>query len=208
MSMPLKYDMPGPVPYSGTGDSIVSVGYPIWLLSDAEAKFNPAMVGKLITISGAVDPDHNGSFVVYAVLSLNQIQYTNTVPGSSENPFGGTWSIELDPPDGPILAYDAAEIEDDELMLSGPHTGTGGSTPPGSWPNPGPNDVWDGPYGPELRDWTNTSHPGANMTQGGWSPPNRALKYDTSIPTGYYTRISTRSKRSRQDPSVSMVSEP
>lgn len=204
--------MPGPVQVSGTGDSIVSFGFPAWLLTDAEAKFPLGYGGggERITISGAVDPLHNGSFPIVTVASLTQLVYINGGPGSSENPFGGTWSLEIAPAvgDGPILSYDAAEVEDDELMLSGPHTGAGGSVPPGSWPNPGADDVWDGPYGPRMVDWNNTSHPGANMTQGGWSPPNQSLKYDTEIPAGYYTRISRREKRSRPEIIIPMVSPP
>lgn len=110
--------------------------------------------------------------------------------------------------DQAAFAYDAAEVEDDALMLSGPHTGTGGSTPPGSWPSPGADDDWEGPYGPELVDWTNATHPGADMTQGGWSPPNQSLKYDSDIPSGWYTRISNRNKYSRPEVEVDPISTP
>lgn len=111
---------------------------------------------------------------------------------------------------GGIFTYDAAEVEDDTLMLSGPHTEAGGSTPPVSWPNPGPNDIWDGPYGPPIVDWTNTSHPGAHPgpSAAGWSPPNKALKYDSSIPVGWYTRISRRDLRNRFDRPVPTLNDP
>ena len=111
-------------------------------------------------------------------------------------------------PGGCLLAYDAAEVEDDELMLSGPHTGAGGSAPPVSWPNPGANDVWDGPFGPRLVDWTNATHPGADMTFGGWVPPNKALKYNSSIPAGWYTRVTRRDKYSRNRVTVPTINDP
>lgn len=111
---------------------------------------------------------------------------------------------------GPLLCYDAAQVEDDVLMLSGPHGGTGGSTPPGSWPNPGDNDVWDGPYGPKIVDWTDVSHPGfdARWPPGGgshYSPPNRSWHWDASVPAGYYTRITKQNRYDDREeiPSVS-----
>ena len=105
--------------------------------------------------------------------------------------------------DNPALAYDAAELVDDEVMLSGPATGV-----PVSWPNPGSNDTWDGPYGTRLVEWTNASHPGADPTQGGWVPPNKALKYDSSIPDGWYTRISRKDKYSKRSVTVDTTYEP
>lgn len=111
-------------------------------------------------------------------------------------------------PGGCLLAYDAAEVEDDTVMLSGPHSGAGGSMPPAGWPNPGPNENWDGPYGPEMVGWTNGTHPGADLTQGGWSPPNQSLKYDSSIPAGWYTRVSRRNKYSRRDVVVATINNP
>ena len=120
------------------------------------------------------------------------------MPGSATPP--GT-------PGGCLLCYDAGQNADDALMLSGPHTGAGGSSPPGSWPNPGDSDKWDGPYGPPITDWTNVSHPGADMTQGGWVPPNAALKYDSSIPAGWYTRITKRAL-TLDKPTVVVVNDP
>jgi hypothetical protein len=110
--------------------------------------------------------------------------------------------------DMPGLAYDAAEVEDDETMFSGPNTQAPSSTPPGSWPNPGADDSWEGPYGPQIVDWTNASHPGADMTQGGWSPPNRGFKYDSSIPAGWYTRVTRRDKYSKREVTVPSITTP
>ena len=199
--------MPGVVPLTGSGDQIISLlpTFPIMILEDAEGVFYSGLVGREITIAGALNPGNNGTFTItYA--SGTQLQMINAA-SVSEDPFSGTWSTDH-VPRGTILSYDAAEIEDDVLMLSGPHTEAGGSVPPVSWPNPGPNDQWDGPYGPELVEWDNTSHPGADMTQGGWSPPNKALKYDTDIPAGWYTRTSTKNRRSRRAPVIPMISEP
>jgi len=98
------------------------------------------------------------------------------------------------PRGGPLLCYDAAQVEDDELMLSGPHSGAGGSVPPVSWGNPGANDTWSGPYGPKIVDWTDVSHPGLDVRDPGYSPPNRSWHYDSSVPAGWYTRI-TRQNR-------------
>ena len=109
------------------------------------------------------------------------------------------------PRGGPLLCYDAGEVEDDVTMLSGPHTGAGGSVPPGTWPNPGADDVWDGPYGPELVDWTNGTHPGADMTQGGWAAPNRSWLFDSDVPAGWYTRVTKQDRFEDRDevPTVS-----
>ena len=111
---------------------------------------------------------------------------------------------------GGIFAYDAAEVEDDALMLSGPNTLAPASDPPVSWPNPGPGDTWDGPYGPLIVDWNNTSHPGAHPgpSATGWSPPNKALKYDSAIPGGWYSRISKRDPRDRFDRPVPTLNDP
>lgn len=209
MSMPLKYDMPGPQSLNGNGDSLQSLWptFPIVILTDAAGLFHNLLIGREITIAGATDPNHNGVFVVTSVIAADQLWYWNPAVTSGEVPFTGTWATSFVSP-GTILAYDAAEVEDDAKMLSGPHTGAGGSVPPVAWPNPGPNDVWEGPYGPELKDWDNTSHPGADLTQGGWVPPNKALKYDSDIPAGWYTRTSTKNKYSRREPEIPLITDP
>lgn len=207
MATTLKYDMPGPAPVTGTGDSIIVVAGDTRRLTDSAGLFTSDMVGKKLVISGALDPLHDGGFLVTAYESATQITYENGA-AVTENPFSGNWAVTLLDIKTCPLAYDAVEVEDDALMLSGPHTGAGGSTPPGSWPNPGADDRWDGPYGPELVDWTNVSHPGADMTQGGWVPPNKGLKYDSSVPTGWYTRISKRDKYSRWEQDVPTINNP
>lgn len=207
MSMPLKYDMPGAITLDGSGDQIISLAptFPIMILIDADGNFADDLIGRDFTIAGASNPGNNGTFTVTNT-SGTQVTMINAA-SVSEDPFNGTWSVDY-VPRGTILSYDAAEIEDDALMLSGPHTEAGGSVPPVSWPNPGPDDQWDGPYGPELVAWDNTSHPGADMTQGGWSPPNKALKYDTDIPAGWYTRTSTKNRYNRREPEIPFITEP
>lgn len=212
MSMSLKYDMPGPAPdtvINGTGDSISPFLASAAILSDSAGLFTDKMVGQSVTISGATNPGNNGTFLITGIIGPDQIIFVNSSAVTESSSF--SWEVTIpsyEPTGSCILAYDAAEVDDDEIMFSGPHTGTGGSTPPGSWPNPGPDDDWEGPFGPELVDWTNTSHPGADMTQGGWSPPNQSLKYDTDIPAGWYTRVSRRDRRSRGTKEVPTLNDP
>lgn len=203
MAMNLKYDMPGNKELAnGSGDAIANVGGTTMALTDAAGLFTADMVGGQVVVSGATDPDHDGTFEIIGYVDPTTITYTNYKSPATENPFSGSWSVNQLLPGGCLLAYDAAEVEDDELMLSGPAPGG----PPGSWPNPGPNDVWSGPYGPEMVDWNNTSHPGAYGA--GWSPPNQSLKYDSAIPAGWYTRVSRRDKYSRRDQEVVTINDP
>lgn len=82
--------------------------------------------------------------------------------------------------DDPLFAFDAASVEDDELMLSGPAV-----TPPAS---PG-TDPWNGPYGYPVTSFTN-----ANGYTGYGLGPTKSWKFDTQLPDGWYTRISRRDK--------------
>ena len=97
----------------------------------------------------------------------------------------------------PILVIGAASSQDEELMVSGPSPGA----PPGSWPNPGDDDVWDGPYGPRIVDWTSGTH-GA-----GWAPPNAGFVIGSTIPAGWYTRI-TRNNKFVAKPLILNISDP
>lgn len=97
----------------------------------------------------------------------------------------------------PLLVIGAAHGEGEIIMVSGPSPGA----PPGSWPNPGQNDVWDGPYGPRIVDWTSGTH-GA-----GWSPPNEGFVMGFTIPAGWYTRV-TRGVKFGVKPLIPNVSDP
>lgn len=103
--------------------------------------------------------------------------------------------------DEPLFPVDAASVEDDEMMLSGP-----APAPP---PAPGV-DPWDGPYGHPVIEWTTANgypavgysfplKPGDPPTPApgyGVNPP-RSWKMDVQLPDGWYTRISRRDKNSR-----------
>lgn len=93
--------------------------------------------------------------------------------------------------DSPLLAADAASVEDDELMLSGP-----APAPP---PAPG-TDPWNGPFGHPVTEWTTTNgYPasGYGGAPGYTTSPPRSWKVDVQLPDGWYTRISRRDKYSR-----------
>lgn len=98
-----------------------------------------------------------------------------------------------------ILAVDAASVEDDEMMLSGPS------------PNPPPApgvDPWDGPYGHPVTEWTTANgYPALGRVGVLPDPPvpapgygltaPRSWKVDVQLPDGWYTRISRRDKYSK-----------
>lgn len=58
------------------------------------AAFVSSDVGKKITIVGATTPGNNGTFVITAVLSSTQIQYSNA--GGAAEAFAGTWNTTYD----------------------------------------------------------------------------------------------------------------
>ena len=110
---------------------------------------------------------------------------------------------------GQLLCYDAAAVEEDALMLSGPNTQAPSSSPPVSWGNPGESEGWDGPYGPPVTDWTDGSHgqPGSVGGSTSYSPPNKSWHWDSDVPQGWYTLI-TKQDRSRTREEVPTVSGP
>jgi len=92
---------------------------------------------------------------------------------------------------GCIFPVDAASVEDDEQILSGPA--------PAAPPAPG-TDPWNGPYGHPVTEWTTTNGypavgfggaPGYGLTL------PKSWKVDVPLPDGWYTRISRRDKYSR-----------
>lgn len=92
--------------------------------------------------------------------------------------------------DSALLAVDAASVEDDEMMLSGP-----APAPP---PTPGV-DPWNGPYGRPVTEWTTPNgYPavGYGGAPGYTVSPPRSWKVDVQLPDGWYTRISRRDKHS------------
>lgn len=102
--------------------------------------------------------------------------------------------------DGALLAVDAASVEDDEMMLSGP-----APAPP---PGPPYVDPWGGPYGFLVTEWTTTNGFPATGRVGVLPDPPvpapgygltgpRSWKVDVQLPNGWYTRISRRDKYSR-----------
>lgn len=86
--------------------------------------------------------------------------------------------------DNPIFALDAGSVEDDVLILSGPA------------PSPPMNpevDPWAGPYGLQVTEWRNATHPGYGTS----ATPTKSWKVDVPIPNGWYSRISRRDKYER-----------
>jgi len=91
------------------------------------------------------------------------------------------WPVCLD---NPVLFLDAASV-DHELRLSGPSP-----APPGAGHTAG-TDVWEGPYGTPVDEWTDITHPpitvGVSYPLTAAGLPNPSWLLDTQFPDGWYT---------------------
>lgn len=91
---------------NGTGDALAKlVNTNTVSLTDSGGGFQAGHLGSKITISGATPDDNNGTFIITAVLSATQIQFTNPL-GSNQNPFNGKWTIAAAVPYGAWHYYD------------------------------------------------------------------------------------------------------
>lgn len=87
-------------PISGVGDSITYVGFPfpICIIDDSAGLFHTSMIGEEITIAGAADPNHNGTFLIIQVPGPTQLWYVNPAATAGEPSFTGTWSTHWNEP--------------------------------------------------------------------------------------------------------------
>jgi hypothetical protein len=89
----------GPLTATGVGDSFTKVGNTI-TLTDGAGVFKPEHVGRLISIVGLTNATggkgNGGVFVITAVPSATEVQFTNSA--GSTGTFGGNWVWTIDDP--------------------------------------------------------------------------------------------------------------
>ncbi|MBA3460307.1 MAG: VWA domain-containing protein [Deltaproteobacteria bacterium] len=89
---PICGDGRGPSSANGTGDTLTKVANTM-TLTDSAGLFNAGQVGRTITIYGATTAANNGLFVVTAVLTAQQLRYTNAA-GVAEAFTTGSWIVD------------------------------------------------------------------------------------------------------------------
>lgn len=83
------------VPFSGTGDSLTN-NAGVTTLVDADGAFESSDVGKRIVVSGATNPENNGTFTIASYVDATTVTYSNASGITETSSFAYTGQTGLD----------------------------------------------------------------------------------------------------------------